>query len=142
MNVFEPKLTKAGSDPAFARVDPASGLVVIPTMSTTSSAWRRSPLAPGNPADEVPYRHALLAAVAGVRTIRNPVLAALEVMRQARRVLLGADGAERLARERGLEIVEPSYFSTPQRLAQLRAAQAHDRDQAVDDAVVAVEDNS
>jgi beta-aspartyl-peptidase (threonine type) len=54
--------------------------------------------------------------VAGVRTIRNPVLAALEVMREGRCVLLAADGAERLARERGLAIVEPSYFSTPQRL--------------------------
>jgi L-asparaginase / beta-aspartyl-peptidase len=81
-------------------------------------------------------------AVAGVRTIRNPVLAALEVMHQGRCVLLGAEGAERLAHERGLEIVEPSYFSTPQRLAQLRAAQAHDRDQAVDDDAVIVEDNS
>jgi hypothetical protein len=39
-------------------------------------------------------------AVAGVRTIRNPVLAALEVMREGRCVLLAADGAERLARER------------------------------------------
>ena len=72
-------------------------------------------------------------AVAGARTIRNPVLAAREVMRQGRCVLLGADGAERLARERGLALVEPSYFSTPQRLAQLRSAQARDRDQAVDD---------
>lgn len=71
-------------------------------------------------------------AVAGVRTIRNPVLAALEVMRQGRCVLLGAEGAERLACERGLEIVEPSYFSTPQRLAQLRTAQARDRSRAVD----------
>lgn len=71
-------------------------------------------------------------AVAGVRTIRNPVLAALEVMRQGRSVLLGAEGAERLARSRGLAIVEPSYFSTPQRLAQLRAAQALDRERAVD----------
>ena len=81
--------------------------------------------------------------VAGVRTIRNPVLAALEVMRQGRCVLLGTDGSERLARERGLQIVESSYFSTPQRLAQLRAAQAHDRNQAVDDdATVTAEDNS
>jgi beta-aspartyl-peptidase (threonine type) len=72
-------------------------------------------------------------AVASVRRVRNPVLAALEVMRQGRCVLLGAEGAERLARERGLEIVEPSYFSTPQRLAQLRAAQARDRNLAVDD---------
>ena len=63
-------------------------------------------------------------AVTLVRTIRNPILAALEVMRDGRSVLLGAEGAERFARERGLDMVEPSYFSTPHRLAQLRAVQA------------------
>ena len=54
-------------------------------------------------------------------------------MREGRCVLLGADGAERLARERGLAIVEPSYFSTPPRLIQWRATQVHDRNRAVDD---------
>jgi len=63
-------------------------------------------------------------AVAGVRTIRNPILAALEVMRDGRSVMLGGDGAEAFARQRGLAIVDPSYFSTPHRLAQLRAVQA------------------
>ena len=63
-------------------------------------------------------------AVAGVRTIRNPILAAREVMRDGRSVLLGGDGAEAFVRERGLAIVDPSYFSTPERLAQLRAVQA------------------
>ena len=62
--------------------------------------------------------------VAGVRTIRNPVLAALEVMYEGRCVLMGADAAERLAAERGLAIVEPSYFSTPHRLAQLHEVRA------------------
>jgi len=83
-------------------------------------------------------------AVAGVRTIRNPIRAALEVMRDGRSVLLGADGAERFAKERGLEIVEPSHFSTPQRLAQLRAVQATAGDRAVvdHDAAAAMEDNS
>src|SRR5215470_6669531 len=70
-------------------------------------------------------------AVAGVRTIRNPILAALEVMRDGRSVLLGADGAEELAKERGLEIVDNAYFSTPQRLAQLHAVQAKSGAQAV-----------
>ncbi len=70
-------------------------------------------------------------AVAGVRTIRNPILAAREVMRDGRSVLLGAEGAERWARTHALEIVEPSYFSTPHRLAQLRAAQARARDEAM-----------
>jgi len=83
-------------------------------------------------------------AVAGVRIIRNPIRAALEVMRDGRSVLLGADGAEQFARERGLEIVDPSHFSTPQRLAQLRAVQATAGDRAVvdHDAAAAMEDNS
>ena len=83
-------------------------------------------------------------AVAGVRTIRNPILAALEVMRDGRCVMLGADGAERLVRERGLEIVDPSYFSTPQRMDQLRAVQAKTGNVAVldHDGAAAVEDNS
>jgi beta-aspartyl-peptidase (threonine type) len=83
-------------------------------------------------------------AVCGVRTIRNPILAAREVMRDGRSVLLGNDGAEAFARAHGLAIVEPSYFSTPQRLAQLRAVQAKARDQAVvdHDAAAASDDNS
>jgi len=80
----------------------------------------------------------------GVRTIRNPILAAREVMRDGRSVLLGGEAAEAFARLRGLAIVEPSYFSTPHRLAQLRAVQAKARDQAVvdHDAAAATEDNS
>ena len=70
-------------------------------------------------------------AVAGVRTLRNPVLVAREVLRDGRSVLLGAEGAERWARTKGLEVVEPSYFSTPRRLAQLRAVQAMAADKAV-----------
>jgi beta-aspartyl-peptidase (threonine type) len=62
-------------------------------------------------------------AVTAVRTLRNPVLAARAVMDDGRSVLLAADGAERFARERGLAIVDPSYFATPHRLAQLRALQ-------------------
>jgi len=63
-------------------------------------------------------------AVAGVRTIRNPVLAARAVMDDGQCVLLAGDGAERFARERGLALVDPAYFSTPLRLAQLREVQA------------------
>ncbi len=63
-------------------------------------------------------------AVAGVRTIRNPILAAREVMRDGRAVLMGPDGAERLAAERGLEIVPRHYFSTQRRLDQLRAVRS------------------
>ena len=72
-------------------------------------------------------------AVSCVRTIRNPIVAALEVMRDGRSVMLGTEGAERFARERGLQMVEPSYFATPHRLAQLHAVQAAGGDRAVVD---------
>jgi len=81
-------------------------------------------------------------AVAGVRTIRNPIRAALEVMRDGRSVILGGDGAEKLAREHGLETVEPSYFSTPQRMTQLRAVQAAAANRAMLDHDAAAIDSS
>src|SRR5215467_14285779 len=81
-------------------------------------------------------------AVTGVRTIRNPILAALEVMRDGRSVLLADDGAEQFARERRLNVVEPSYFSTPHRLAQLRTVQAKAGKQAVVDHDAAAADDS
>jgi len=78
-------------------------------------------------------------AVAGVRTLRNPVLAARAVLDAGGPVLLIGPGAERFASERGCEIVAPDWFGTPERLAQLRAAQAvgavaldHDADPAAD----------
>lgn len=63
-------------------------------------------------------------AVAGVSRIRNPVQAARAVMQNGQHVLMVAEGAERVAQEAGLATVEPSYFSTPARHAQLLAAQA------------------
>ena len=82
--------------------------------------------------------------VTGVRTIRNPILAALEVMRDGRSVLLAAGAAEELARQRGLAMVDPSYFSTPARLAQLHAVQATLGEQALldhDAAATAADDS-
>ena len=63
-------------------------------------------------------------AVAGVSRIRNPVQAARAVMQNGQHVLMVAEEAERMAQEAGLATVEPSYFSTPARHAQLLAAQA------------------
>jgi len=68
-------------------------------------------------------------AVAGVRTLRNPVLAARAVLDAAATqaggpVLLIGPGAERFAAERGCETVDPAWFGTPERLAQLHAMQA------------------
>lgn len=58
-------------------------------------------------------------AVTCVRTVRNPVLLARTVMEQSNCVLLASEGAERFARERGIETVDPEYFATPARLEQL-----------------------
>ncbi|NYT66125.1 isoaspartyl peptidase/L-asparaginase [Alcaligenaceae bacterium] len=62
-------------------------------------------------------------AVANVRTIRNPVRAARAVMEHSPHVFFAGDNADAFAREQGLEIVDSSFFSTPDRHAQLIKAQ-------------------
>jgi len=64
-------------------------------------------------------------AVAGVRTIKNPILAARAVMEQTKHVLLVRDGAEKFAAEAGLEIVDPSYFYDQKRYDALQRARQH-----------------
>jgi isoaspartyl peptidase/L-asparaginase-like protein (Ntn-hydrolase superfamily) len=58
-------------------------------------------------------------AVAAVRRIRNPVLAARMVMEKTRHVLLAGDGAERLADKHGLKLEAPEYFRTERQQANL-----------------------
>jgi L-asparaginase / beta-aspartyl-peptidase len=58
-------------------------------------------------------------AVAAVRRIRNPVLAARAVMEKSRHVLLAGDGAEAFARRQGLRLEPASYFHTARRRAAL-----------------------
>jgi beta-aspartyl-peptidase (threonine type) len=58
-------------------------------------------------------------AIAGVTRVRRPVRAARAVLEDGAHVLLVGAGAEAFARERGLESVEPSYFSTEARRQQL-----------------------
>lgn len=64
-------------------------------------------------------------AVAGVRTIKNPVLAARKVMEESKHVLLVREGAEKFASDHGLEIVNPSYFFTQKRWDALLKARDH-----------------
>jgi L-asparaginase / beta-aspartyl-peptidase len=52
-------------------------------------------------------------AVAGVRTIKNPVSAARKVMEASPHVLLIGEGAEKFAHEQGIELTDPSWFHTP-----------------------------
>jgi len=59
-------------------------------------------------------------AVAAVRRIRNPVLAARAVMEASRHVLLAGNGAERFARKHGLKLEPAEYFHTARRLSALK----------------------
>ena len=58
-------------------------------------------------------------AVAGVTTIKNPIVAAYTVMTQSKHVMLVGRGAEVFAKEQGLEIVSPAYFFDSTRYKQL-----------------------
>ena len=54
-------------------------------------------------------------AVAGVMTVKNPISGARAVMEKSKHVLLIGPGADAFAKQQGLEIVPPSYFSTEHR---------------------------
>ncbi len=66
-------------------------------------------------------------AVAAVTRVRRPGRAARAVMEAGEHVLLAGPGAESFALHRGLEMVEPDFFSTEARRAQLVQAQATGR---------------
>jgi beta-aspartyl-peptidase (threonine type) len=63
-------------------------------------------------------------AVAGVRTTRAPISLARTLMERGPHVFLSYDGADRLAREAGLEQVENSWFVTSERRRQLEELMA------------------
>lgn len=66
-------------------------------------------------------------AIAGVTRVRNPIRAARAVMERSRHVMLIGAGAEAFAEGQGLDMVEPGYFHTSERWAQLEAARASGR---------------
>jgi beta-aspartyl-peptidase (threonine type) len=51
-------------------------------------------------------------AVAGVKTVKNPVSVARLVMMKTPHVLLAGDGADRFAKQMGVKLVPQTYFST------------------------------
>lgn len=71
-------------------------------------------------------------AVACVKTLKNPILAARRVMEDGRHVLLVGEGAEAFAREAGLETVPNDYYSTEARRAQWRLALAGGKNDMLD----------
>lgn len=64
--------------------------------------------------------------VASVTTIRNPITAARRVMEKTEHVMLIGPGAEKFARQQGLEMVDPSYFYTKERWEGLQRAKKAD----------------
>ncbi|PSL30249.1 isoaspartyl peptidase/L-asparaginase family protein [Dyadobacter jiangsuensis] len=66
-------------------------------------------------------------AVAGVTTIKNPISAAIAVMDQSVHVMMAGKGAEQFAKEKGLQIVDPSYFYTEARYKALERAKAQEK---------------
>jgi beta-aspartyl-peptidase (threonine type) len=60
--------------------------------------------------------------VAGVTIIKNPISAARAVMERSEHVMMAGAGAEKFAKQAGLEIVDPSYFFTQERWDGLQKA--------------------
>src|SRR5690606_832594 len=65
-------------------------------------------------------------AVAGGKTIKNPIKAAIAVMEESEHVMLSGRGAEKFAQEKGLDIVLPSYFWTKDRWDGLQKAKQNE----------------
>jgi beta-aspartyl-peptidase (threonine type) len=61
-------------------------------------------------------------AVAGIRHVKNPIGLARLVMDKSPHVMLIGEGAEKFAREQGLEFVPNTYFRTPHREQELQRA--------------------
>ncbi len=70
-------------------------------------------------------------AVAGVKTVKNPILLARAVMEKSPHVMMAGAGAEAFAAEQGLELVDPQYFFTQSRWDALQRARAQEGDRPV-----------
>ena len=67
-------------------------------------------------------------AVTGVRDIKNPIIAAREVMQHSEHVFLSGKGASEFAKKQGLEIVPNKYFYTKSRLESLKKLKKQERE--------------
>ena len=59
-------------------------------------------------------------AVAGVRTLKNPISAAIKVMDNSPHVFLSGEGADQFGKEQCLDIVDQKYFLTKRRINSLK----------------------
>ena len=65
-------------------------------------------------------------AVASVSTIKNPIKLARYVMEKTEHVLIVGQGAEKVAIKGGLEVVDPSYFYSKEKLERVRRQKTKD----------------
>ena len=107
-----------------AALDAVAAAVVVLEDSPLFNAGRGSSF---NSAGEIEMDASIMdgatlraGAVAAVRRVRNPILAARAVMEASQHVLLAGSGAERFARKQGLQMAPISYFRTARRLAALK----------------------
>lgn len=66
-------------------------------------------------------------AVAGIRTVKNPIMAARAVMEKSAHVMLAGTGAEAFCKEQGLTLAPPEYFRTEHRYQQLERIRSSER---------------
>lgn len=66
-------------------------------------------------------------AVSGVTRVKNPIDLAIKVMKDSPHVMLSGEGAEQFAAEKGIELVDPSYFYTENRFRSLQRIKASEK---------------
>jgi beta-aspartyl-peptidase (threonine type) len=72
-------------------------------------------------------KNLMAGSVAGVRTIKNPITAAKTVMEKSPHVMMTGKGADQFAKEKGLEIMDTSYFYDEKRWKQLQKAKEEEK---------------
>ncbi len=73
-------------------------------------------------------------ASAGTTTVRNPINLARAIMDNSPHVMMAGTGAETFANEQGLNIVEPSYFYTENRMKSLNRVKSAEQEKQNEDA--------
>ena len=71
-------------------------------------------------------------AVAGLRHVKNPITLARAVMEKSPHVMMIADGAERFAKEQGIELVDEKYFWTQERWDSLQRILKQEKEKAAE----------
>ncbi|PQA85585.1 isoaspartyl peptidase/L-asparaginase family protein [Hyphococcus luteus] len=71
-------------------------------------------------------------AAAGVTTVKNPIKLARAIMENSEHVMFARDGADKFAKEQGLDLVKPEYFRTERRWNAYKKALKAEKEAAKD----------